>query len=59
MKRSTLFILGSILITMTACNNKEKSTLQSGINKSFLDETVSPAQDFYQYACGGWMKQYP
>jgi len=59
MKRSTLFILGSILITMTACNNKEKSTLQSGINKSFLDETVSPAQDFYQYACGGWMKQHP
>ena len=33
--------------------------LVSGINKEYLDTTVSPTVDFYQYACGGWMKMYP
>ena len=59
MKQGTFLILASILITMTACNNNKKTTLNSGINKSYLDESVSPAQDFYQYACGGWMKLHP
>lgn len=29
---------------------------KSGINKSFMDLSVSPGEDFYQYANGGWMK---
>lgn len=31
----------------------------SGIDKANLDPTVRPADDFYQYACGGWMKANP
>lgn len=31
----------------------------SGINLSNLDQTVKPADDFYQFACGGWMKNHP
>lgn len=34
------------------------STLH-GIDKNNLDENVSPADDFYLYACGGWMKNNP
>ena len=33
--------------------------LRSGINLGDLDQTVRPADDFYEYACGGWMKNNP
>jgi len=33
--------------------------LRSGINQNDLDKSVRPADDFYEYACGGWMKANP
>jgi len=39
--------------------SKENVMLVSGINKEYLDTKVSPGEDFYQYACGGWIKMYP
>ncbi len=30
-----------------------------GIDIANLDTTVSPSVDFYDYACGGWMKSHP
>lgn len=32
---------------------------KSGIMLSNLDRTVSPSEDFYAFACGGWMKNNP
>jgi len=33
--------------------------LKSGIHMGDLDQSVRPADDFYEYACGGWMKANP
>ena len=33
--------------------------LKSGIDLANFDKTVKAGDDFYQYACGGWMKSHP
>lgn len=33
--------------------------LKIGLNRANLDESVKPTEDFYHYACGGWMKTHP
>ena len=33
--------------------------LKTGVVKENFDESVRPQDDFYQYACGGWMKNNP
>lgn len=30
-----------------------------GIDKSNFDPSANPKEDFFQYACGGWMKSHP
>jgi endothelin-converting enzyme/putative endopeptidase len=32
---------------------------QSGLDLSAIDKTADPCQDFYQYACGNWLKSNP
>ncbi len=62
MKKLVFPIMLCVVLSLTCCKSKENaevSTLTSGIDFANLDTTVSPAEDFYQYACGGWMKNHP
>ena len=45
------------LATMMACTSEKK--MGSGLDLSNFDKTVKAGDDFYQYACGGWMKNNP
>ncbi len=36
-----------------------QNQLKSGIDLANLDKTVSPKEDFFDYACGGWAKLNP
>jgi len=36
-----------------------QNTLKSGIDVNNLNTTVKASEDFYEYACGGWMKNNP
>ena len=57
MKTKTLATLAVAALTTVACTNNK--TMESGIRLENLDTTVVAGDDFYQYACGGWMKNHP
>ncbi|MDD3079784.1 MAG: M13 family metallopeptidase [Paludibacter sp.] len=57
MKSKKLLTFISIALMTAACHNTAK--LSPGIKLSDMDTTAVPGVDFYQYACGGWMKNNP
>ena len=49
----------TMALTSMSLAASAQAELQSGIKLGDLDTSVRPADDFYEYACGGWMKKNP
>ena len=48
------------LAALTGCEGKKEAEVSTnGIDLANLDTTAVRGDDFYQYACGGWMKNHP
>ncbi|MBQ0047425.1 MAG: M13 family metallopeptidase [Prevotellaceae bacterium] len=53
MKRKSIIAMIALTASMAA------SAQSIGIKMENMDKSVAPGTDFYQYACGGWMKNNP
>ncbi len=48
-----------MMIAATPITGMAQGQLKSGINLADLNQTVKAGDDFYSFACGGWMKNNP
>ena len=57
MSRISYLFMAALL--MSSCSQQSAEKTPRGFDTANLDATVSPKDDFYDYACGGWMKANP
>jgi putative endopeptidase len=57
-KMKKIILIIALIFAIISCDSK-KNKLISGIDITNIDTAAVPGEDFYQYACGGWMKKHP
>ncbi len=57
--RTFKHVMTAMLVSTVALTIQAQKKMQTGIDKSNMDLTTQASDDFYQYACGGWMAKNP
>ena len=52
-------VLTMMAFVSMAVAGQAQTPLKSGLDRADMDLSVQPGTDFYEYACGGWMKKNP
>jgi putative endopeptidase len=58
--RRAAAMLASVLVCAAAlCGAQNSPKTLKGLDPQLMDHSVDPCANFYQYSCGGWLKQNP
>ena len=52
-------VMMMMMVSSMSLTTMAQAPMKSGIDLTDLNQNVKPGDDFYDYACGGWMKKNP